>query len=134
MSTGNRRRRGYSLIEALVAVAVTGIGVSAALGGMGALARGERRALITETMQRLAFQKYEEIVATGEVTSATLEGDFSDRNLETLKWEAEVEQSGTENLSIITVRVTSDADENMQAQARGLLFEPPPPLEEGGAQ
>jgi prepilin-type N-terminal cleavage/methylation domain-containing protein len=134
MSTASRRRRGFSLIEAMVAVAVTGIGVTAALGGMRALAKAEHRATRTEIMQRLAFQKYDEVIATGEVNTAPLEGDFRDVNVDGYEWRVEVEQSGVENLSIVKVRVNPAGEEDNYVLAKGLQFQPPPPTQEGGGQ
>ena len=134
MSTASRHRRGFSLIEAMVAVAVTGIGVTAALGGMRSLARAEYKATRTEIMQRLAFQKYDEVIATGEVNTAPLEGDFRDLNVDGYEYRVEVEQSGVENLAVVVVRVNPVGEEDNYVVAKGLQFQPPPPTQEGGGQ
>lgn len=131
MSGGNRR--GFSLVEALVAVAITGIGVTAALGGIRAMTRTEGEARQSELMLRLAHEKYEEVMGTGEYASAPLTGDFRDRNLEGYYFRIETEPSGTENLDILRVTVNrSDGANEIAGKVAGLVFIPPTPTE--GAQ
>lgn len=130
MSRGNRRR-GYTLIEALVAVAVAAIGITASLGAMSALNKGELRARERETMQRLAFEKYDDAVATHDYTLAPLSGDFADHNLPNYSYRLEIEPSGVENLDVVHVTVTSTTS-NLQATAEGLVFTAPQTQE--GAQ
>lgn len=131
MSRGSRR--GFSLVEALVAVAVTGVGVTAALGGLRAIASGDARVRQIELMQRLANEKFEEVLATGEHASAPLSGTFEDRGLEGYAFTVDTEPSSTENLQIIRVVVRPADEENpMRAQATGLTFVPPA-TGEGGA-
>ncbi|MFY9233859.1 MAG: prepilin-type N-terminal cleavage/methylation domain-containing protein [Fimbriimonadaceae bacterium] len=130
MSSGSKR--GFSLVEALVAVAITGVGVTAALGGLKALAQGDTRARQVELMQRLAFEKYEEVVATAEFKSAPLTGDFNDRNVPGYTFRVEAEPSATENLQIVRVTVAQADDAGkLEGRATGLVFVPPIPVEDG---
>ena len=115
-----------------MAVAITGVGVTAALGGLKALAQGDTRARQVELMQRLAFEKYEEVVATAEFKSAPLTSDFNDRNVPGYTFRVEAEPSATENLQIVRVTV-AEADDagKLEGRATGLVFVPPIPVEDG---
>ena len=114
-----------------MSVAIAGIGLTAALGAMRSLASAESRATRTELMQRLAFQKYDEVVATGEIEQAPLTGDFRERGIEGYEWRAELDQSGIENLGTVTVTVTPvRRGDNLETRITGLRFVPVPPTEE----
>lgn len=120
------RRHAFTLIEAVAAIALVGIGVASAMGGLAALARTDRLLIERETLQRLAIQKYDEVIATGAIDTAELSGDFSDVNLDGFEWNVEVEPSGEENLEIITVTVNRTGDtEGPQATIDGLFFQAP---------
>lgn len=124
MNKGNRR--GYTLIEALVSVAIISIGVTSALSGMRAMARAEYRTTQTELASRLATEKYEEVLATGEVAQAPLDGNFQDRNQPGFTYRVETEPSPVQNLTIVRV-VVRPADEasRIEGRATGLTFVPP---------
>jgi type II secretory pathway pseudopilin PulG len=53
MSTG-RAKRGFTIVEALMAVALTGVTIAGVLGGIGALSKNQSKMLEHEKMQRLA--------------------------------------------------------------------------------
>lgn len=133
MNSGSRRlRRGFSLLEAIAATALVGVGVASAMGGLAAMAKTDRLLLERETMQRLAALKYDEIIATGQIETADLNGDFAEQNLDKYEWEATIEPSGEENLEILTITVNqTGVTEGPQATFDGLLFKPPV---QGGAQ
>ncbi len=135
MSSASRRgskRRGFTLIEAIAAIALVGIGVASAMGGLAAMAKTDRILLEREELQRLAVQKYEEVIATGLLDTAELSGDFAEQNIEGFEWEVAVEPSGEENLEIVTVTVTRSGDpEGPQTTVDGLYFQAPI---EGGTQ
>lgn len=127
-----RRIRGFSLIEAVAAIALVGIGVASAMAGLAAMAKTDRLIMEREQLQRLAVRKYDEIVATGQIDVADLSGDFSEESIEGYEWSATVEPSGEENLEILTVVVNPAGDpEGPQATIDGLVFRAPI---EGGAQ
>lgn len=130
MSAGNRR--GFSLVEAVVAAAITGVGVTAALGAVRAMIRSDYESRQTELMASLAREKYDEVIATREYTSAPLTGDFKDRNFEGYAFRVETEPSGTENLDILRVTVNrSDKANELAGKLTGLVFVPPTPTEGG---
>lgn len=132
MSRG-RRRYGFSLIEALVAVVLAGIGVAAAVGALGTLAKSQARANEKERMTRLAVEKYEELASMGSLTNVG--GTFEDRGENRYVWEALVDTTGVENVSQLTVTVS--LSESMVRQNSesiyGLVYEEPIETE-GGAQ
>lgn len=118
-----QRRRGFTLIEAMAAVVLLGIGIVAAMGSFSVLTRSEDRARQTEYMQRLAQAKLAELVATGEASTSTT-GDFSDQNETEYTWEIEVNTSGITDLDAVTLTVkrTSTSD---QTKLHTLLYVPP---------
>jgi type II secretory pathway pseudopilin PulG len=121
------KRRGFTLVEAIAATALVGLGVATTLGGMAVLAKGDRELLEREQMQRLAVRKYQEIVSTGMIDTADLKGDFTEENIEDYEWNATVEPSGEENLEVLTVTVnrTGASEEDPAATVDGLVFNPP---------
>jgi hypothetical protein len=102
------------------------------MGGLAAMAKTDRLIREREVLQRLAVQKYDELIATGQFETAELNGDFSDDYVNDYEWAATVEPSGEENLEIVTVTVNRVGDpEGPQAVVDGLLFNPPV---QGGTQ
>ncbi len=120
-----RKRFGFSLIEALVAVTLAGIGVAAAVGAFGALAKGQARANEKERMVRLAVDKYEELAAMGALTSVG--GTFEDVGEDRYRWEASVDTTGIENVSQLTVTITLAESLGRQGseEVTGLVYEEP---------
>ena len=121
MSSG---RKAFTLVEVLVAVALVGIGVVAVMGALSSLTKAQVRMLEREQMQRLALQKYEELVATGEYTTSS-SGDFSDRNEARFQWDSTVDATGVENLQALTIRVFKpQSEETAYERFTGLIFRP----------
>src|SRR4051794_38471747 len=83
----NKRSKGFTIIEALVALTLAGIGVAGAIEGIRSLTKSQTRMLEGEHMHRLAFEKYQEIIATQDLTTPS--GDFGDRNESGFTWEME---------------------------------------------
>jgi len=136
-ATIRRNRAGFTLIEALVAAALLATGVAATLGAFGALNHTEASAREVETMQRLAFQKYDELLATSTDLTAPQDGDFSDQNLSGYTWKSEEEPSGVENLDAVTVTVQKANDNSsnpLSAVAYGLVYVPPTTTDSGATQ
>lgn len=124
MSKGSKSA--FTLIEAIVTVALVAIGVVGVVGGFQALTTSQTRAQETERMQRLAFQKYDEMIAVQGTASADLGGDFSDRGMPAYKWEASVQPTGVDNLDSVTVTVSRIKDSaGPQAKAEGLIYTQP---------
>lgn len=123
-----RRARGFTLVEVLVSATLLSTGVVAVLAGFGALSRSEARARELETMQRLAYEKYDEVLSTSQDISAPDEGDFSDENYPGYTWRSESEVTGVENLEAVTVTVEKSTDKSESAPvatATGLVYVPP---------
>jgi type II secretion system protein I len=123
--SGHPLRRGFTLVEALVAVAILTIGIVGAMGALGAMTRTEADARERETMQVLAAEKLEELLATGDAQNAMASGDFSDRQEDRYTWEADVQPTGVENLSALTVTVTKRRDQDNTYSIDGLMFVAP---------
>ena len=117
-------KRGFTLIEALVAVVLAGIGVAAALQGIASLTKAQAKSVERELMMRLADEKLHELIATGDTTNVG--GTFEDQGEDRYTWEAASDTVGVENLSQITVTVrlqnqTRQAEESVST----LVYEPP---------
>jgi hypothetical protein len=126
------RRRGFTLIEAIAAIALVTVGVVSSMSALAVMAKTDRLILEREQMQRLAVRKYDEIIATGQIDTAELSGDFTEQNIDGFEWNATMEPSGEENLEVLTITVNKTGDaEGPQATMDGLLFRPPL---QGGAQ
>lgn len=129
LSAARRRSRaGFTLVEALVSAALLASGAVAVLGAFGALNRTQAAAQETETMQRLAYQKYDELLATSLDITQPQEGDFQDQNEPRYNWSMSEEPSGVDNLDAITVtvrKVNDNSSNPRTAVATGLLYVPP---------
>lgn len=120
-----RKRFGFSLVEALVAATLAGIGVAAAVGAFGALSRGQARANEKERMVRLAVDKYDELAAMGSLTNVG--GTFADIGEDRYTWEAAVDTTGIENVSQLTITISLSESMNREATetVTGLVYEEP---------
>lgn len=120
----------------MAAVLILSVGIVAVYGGMNSLTRAEARARDQDLVQRLADEKYEELVSTEPDLSAPQNGNFDDRDLPNYTWEMESTPSGIESLQSITVRV-EPRNGNAQAPtglASGLVYVPPVTTTTGAAQ
>ena len=94
--------------------------------GLAAMSKSDRELIEREYMQRLATQKYDEVVSTNAIDSAELNGDFSDRSDDKYEWRADVEPSGEENLEILTLTVKRlNTEQGPEVTLDGLVFRPP---------
>jgi Tfp pilus assembly protein PilV len=120
-------RNGFTLIEALGAAVILGIGIVTAISAFSAMARSEAKSREMETMHRLAVTKYDElIVTTTPPFSNSDSGDFTDRNDTTHVWNLTVTPTGTTNLDALTVQVSrNDSNNGPYAEVDGLFNEPP---------
>lgn len=120
------KSRGFTLIEAIVATVFVGVGLVATLTSLATMTRNDSLLREKEELQRLAIQKYDELIATGGIDTAQLSGDFSDRNIDKYDWQAEITPSGEENLNILTVTVKeTNNDSGPQAVIDGMLYQAP---------
>ncbi len=115
------------MVEAIVSAVLVAVGVVSVLGAYGSLMNGQHRVIDTEAMQQLALDKYDELVATESLQSASLNGDFSDHGQDRFQWTASVEPTGVENLSALTVTVSplSGGAGEPKVVLDGVVFIPP---------
>jgi prepilin-type N-terminal cleavage/methylation domain-containing protein len=127
MSNARRLRRGFTLIEALVATVILGIGISAVLTAISSVTRAEARAREQDFVQLLAERKYEELVATEADLSAPTDGNFEDEGVFGYRWNMESADSGIEGLQSITVSVEPEDAlvTDVFGEAVGLVYIPP---------
>lgn len=117
-----RRRRGFTMVEAIVSIALAGMGVAAVVGALGSINLAEANALEREHMQRLAIDKYDELVVTGDYNTIT-SGDFEDRSEDSYEWSADVVTTGVEGLDELTVSVRrSSGDRDAEFTISGLIY------------
>lgn len=119
------RRRGFTIVEALVATVLTGIGVAAAVNGLASLTKAQALALERERMNRLAVMKLDELIATGQITNVG--GTFEEMGENRYLWEASVGTTGVENLSQLTVsvRLAEGSTRSAELSATALAYEEP---------
>jgi type II secretory pathway pseudopilin PulG len=99
-----RARRGFTYVEALVALALLALGVTALAKGMSAVARSENILRDAELGNRLARQKLDELTATGEWQSAetgAFEAPYSDYD-----WRLTISDTGVTDLRGLSLTVT----------------------------
>ncbi len=105
-----------------MAAALTAGGVAGVMGALGSITRTDAIARDSERLQRLAFEKLDELLATGEYATNT-EGDFTDRGQSKVAWKVETNTTGIENLGTVTVTVTSP--QGRKEEAETLVYERP---------
>ncbi len=130
MSVG--RKRGFTIVEALVAVVLTGIGVAASVNGLASLTKAQALAIERERMSRLAVMKLDDLIATGQITNVG--GTFEEMGDERFLWEASVSTTGVENLSQLTVsvRLAETSGRSAEVNATALAYEEPQATVVGG--
>jgi prepilin-type N-terminal cleavage/methylation domain-containing protein len=125
--TSSKRRRGFTLIEVVVATALLAIGIAMGSGALSAMTRTELRVRETEKMNLLAVQKLQELTAYGNINNAQTEGDFEDFGEPNYKWSLEVAPSGTQNVDTVrlTVEAASGDTTSPSAEVSTLVFTSP---------
>lgn len=128
------RRRAFTLIEALGAVFILGLGIAAVTAALSSLTRGEDRAREQDFVQVLATRKYEELLATSTDLANSDNGTFEDEGINGYRWSMVSQDPGIDNLLTITVTVEADnaGDRDPVGQASGLVFVPPITTATGG--
>jgi type II secretion system protein I len=127
----DRSRRGFTLVEALASVALLAVGIVAAVGTLGRMAHSEALLQEKERMARLADEKLQELIGTGDFQTVT-SGDFQERGESRYLWSAALEPTGVENLEVVTVTVArQDERGELESVASQLIFIPP--VATGGA-
>ncbi|MFM7319896.1 MAG: prepilin-type N-terminal cleavage/methylation domain-containing protein [Armatimonadota bacterium] len=109
MSSNPRRRGAFTLVEAIAAAAIVGLGVAAVFGGIAALLRAEARALEAEELQRFAYRKFLEYGKVVDPATAEDSGTFEEEGRPEIAWSTTVEPSETEYLSVVRVTASKGA-------------------------
>ena len=98
-----RRRQAFSLVEAIAAAALVGIGVTGVLTGIRTILATESRARNTDLLQRLAVAKLDEIGTVVDLQTAENEGDFTEQGYPGVQWTLTVETTDDASVSAVTV-------------------------------
>ncbi len=105
MSLSSGSSKAFTLIEVLVAIVLIGIALTALVGGLGSLTNSYRRSVEKDTLVRLAHEKLDELVSTGEWTSV-MEGEFTGDRYENFEWSLETETTTIEGLEYLRLTAT----------------------------
>jgi prepilin-type N-terminal cleavage/methylation domain-containing protein len=120
MYSAPRAKYGFTLIEALVAIVVVSIAIVGTMGGFRNLSHIESKSETSEYLQKLAYEKYDELIATAPTTLAATSGDFTDRNITGYSWALAVDTTSVTDLMAVTVTVTQDSLGNSASSPKGL--------------
>lgn len=104
-------RRAFTVVEALVAATLLGVGMAACVAGLGSLTRAHSRMVDRQFAHRMAHAKYDELVATGEWQTAT-DGTFETPGADGLRWEASVEPTTVDGLASFRLTVRHETRES----------------------
>lgn len=125
----NRKRlvKGFTVMEALAAAVLVGVGVSAGMAAIGSMSTTEIRMRESEKLSRLAHMKLDEIVSLGNATNTDTDGTFEEYGEPNYEFNVEVTPSGVDSLdTVLVIAKKSGGDSTTQeARAAGLLFTPP---------
>lgn len=125
MTTSRERSRlGFSLIEALLAVTLLGLGIAAAVGSAGAAAEARWRVRDRELLTRLASSLSDDLRASGDDQNNGLSGDFSDAGHPDIVWSLETTPTGIANLDSVWVTVENRAS-GLQQTLQYLVYRRP---------
>lgn len=124
MSLNNGSDRGFTLIEVLVATVLLGIAISTLIGGLAQFTNLYRMSLEREGMVRIADEKLDELIGTGEWESVT-EGSFVGDRYADYTWSLETETTTIEGLELVRLTVTKGGDGREDTQtAETLVYRP----------
>jgi prepilin-type N-terminal cleavage/methylation domain-containing protein len=134
------RNRGFTMVEVLAAAVLAGIGIVASMGAIGKMQHAEAIGREREALINLAVEKYDEVVATTDLSQAnSLSGDFSDRNDSDHTWVASTATvNTTSNTAVVntattaaattvdslSITVKSNSDPSQTYTVTGLVFIP----------
>ncbi len=115
-------RRGFTLIEMLVCVALVAVAVVGVLGGIRGLTLADAKARKADLLQRLALRRMDELSVADALSAAQTSGDFSEQGYPAVSWTVDIQPSGVTDVDQVTVT----ASEGQNAQTLTGLFHVPP--------
>ena len=101
-------RRAFTLVEAMVAVILCGVGVVAAMQALASLQKTNINAVHAERLLRLAANKIEEIGVKLPVTETPTDGDFSEDGAPDASYNIDVQAGSVDGTYVVTL-TASDA-------------------------
>lgn len=113
-------KRGFTLVEVLVAVFMLGVGIVALVGALSGLTRAEVAVGDKDIVNRLAHEKLNEMLATQEWKTQT-GGTFDDDRYSDFSWTSEQQAMSTDGLTL--VEVTVESEKRGSATVRRLVYE-----------
>ena len=115
-----RNRRGFTLVEALVAVILCGVGVVAAMQALASLQKTNINAVHAERLLRLATNKIEEIGVTSPITETPTDGDFTDDGAPDATYNIDIQVGSVDGTYVVTITAT---DQVTQQSLSTVLFD-----------
>ena len=136
-----RSRLGFTLIEVLASAALAGVGIVACMSALGSMTHAEALGREREAIANLAVEKYNEVVATTDLSQANqLNGDFTDRNDNDHTWTGVASAVNTTSTSSVvntadaasaatvdslSITVVSSSRPDLKYTVTGLVYIPP---------
>ncbi|ARU40623.1 hypothetical protein CCB80_05500 [Armatimonadetes bacterium Uphvl-Ar1] len=99
-------KRGFTLVEVLVAAVLLAVGITALVGAISGLMRAERAVAEKDFIDRIAHEKLQELIAT-QAWQSEAGGTFDDERLRDYTWSLQESNVGVENLTGLTLTVSS---------------------------
>lgn len=99
-------RRAFTLVEAMVAVILCGVGVVAAMQALASLQKTNINAVHAERLLRLATNKIEEIGVTSPVTETPTDGNFADDGAPDASYTVDVQPGTVDGTYVVTINAT----------------------------
>jgi prepilin-type N-terminal cleavage/methylation domain-containing protein len=115
-----RNKRGFTLVEALVAVILCGVGVVAAMQALASLQKTNINAVHAERLLRLATNKIEEIGVTSPITETPTDGDFTEDGAPDATYNIDIQVGSVDGTYVVTVTAT---DQVTQQSLSTVLFD-----------
>lgn len=115
-----RNKRGFTLVEALVAVILCGVGVVAAMQALASLQKTNINAVHAERLLRLATNKIEEIGVTSPITETPTDGDFTEDGAPDATYNIDIQVGSVDGTYVVTITAT---DQVTQQSLSTVLFD-----------
>lgn len=111
------------MVEIIVSILLISVGLVGAIRGMASITEAEANSKEKETLQRLAYDKYNELIATEQLVNAqSLSGDFSAQGYPDLQWQGELISNSLTDLYSLRVSITSQSRSSIRRTLEGLVY------------